>query len=247
MQVEIGFELFDIVSDLLTVLAVNADANAGRNLLFAYISCFGIALVASLYSTSGKLQLLLYKLRKRTSKRTPFVSPQARKAALLEERSDIHKMHLQKALSYLLVAACEVKLFTNTPVRLLSGSQAQALLPFRQDLPSFILGCVYLLSSTTYPAQTIVFVSFGLSMLLLGYAWHNPPCPWPPSACRVNNAVTSSPRSKSSKPCGRRNPLSSKSDGCFWVQSSVHAQQSPNLRSVQRLSTRGVRAIRLNG
>jgi hypothetical protein len=151
VQVEIGFELFDIVSDLLTVLAVNADANAGRNLLFAYISCFGIALVASLYSTSGKLQLLLYKLRKRTSKRTPFVSPQARKAALLEERSDIHKMHLQKALSYLLVAACEVKLFYQhacSSLEWVAGSR-----------PCFLSGrtfrLLYWAACTSYPARLI--------------------------------------------------------------------------------------------
>jgi hypothetical protein len=143
-QVEIGFEIFDIVSDFLTVWAVHADANAGRQLLFAYVSFFGVAMVASLYSMSGKLKLLIYKLRKRTSKHVVFASPQARKVALLEERSDIHKMHLQKALSYILLAICEVRpltiLLLPVLVRLSFGLG-------RISLPSYWAVC------TSFPAR----------------------------------------------------------------------------------------------
>ena len=65
---------------------------------------FGVALCVSLFALFTKMRLLLYKLRRRRAPMAMFLSD-----AELEERFDIHKQLMTKALMYLLVACGEVR------------------------------------------------------------------------------------------------------------------------------------------
>ncbi len=73
--------------------------------------CYGVALCASLLSLVVKSSLLIYKLRKRSGL-TALLSwlPGLMRTSLdVDERLDIHKQQLTKALLHLLVACCEVR------------------------------------------------------------------------------------------------------------------------------------------
>ena len=69
-----------------------------------YYMFFGVALCGSLFALFTKMRLLLYKLRRRRAPMAMFLSD-----AELEERFDIHKQLMTKALMYLLVACGEVR------------------------------------------------------------------------------------------------------------------------------------------
>ena len=69
-----------------------------------YYMFFGVALCVSLFALFTKMRLLLYKLRRRRAPMAMFLSD-----AELEERFDIHKQLMTKALMYLLVACGEVR------------------------------------------------------------------------------------------------------------------------------------------
>jgi hypothetical protein len=64
---------------------------------------YGVALCVSLIALFKKSRLLVYKLKKRRSRlmRTAIGD--------IEERLDIHKQHMTKAIIYLLTACCEVR------------------------------------------------------------------------------------------------------------------------------------------
>ena len=71
---------------------------------------YGLALCASLFTLFTKARLLMYKLRKRSSVTiSPFFSD-------VEERLDIHRQRMTKALLYLLVSSCEVQRRRPQPV-----------------------------------------------------------------------------------------------------------------------------------
>ena len=65
---------------------------------------FGVALCVSLFALFTKMRLLLYKLHRRCAPMATLLSD-----AELEERFDIHKQYMTKALLYLLVACGEVR------------------------------------------------------------------------------------------------------------------------------------------
>ena len=60
----------------------------------------------SLIALFKKSRLLVYKLRKR---RSPTFSLARMAIGDVEERLDIHKQHMTKAVIYLLTACCEVR------------------------------------------------------------------------------------------------------------------------------------------
>jgi len=63
---------------------------------------YGPALCAALFALFMKTRLLIYKLRKRGSAMIRTVSSN------VEERLDIHRQRMTKALLYLLISTCEV-------------------------------------------------------------------------------------------------------------------------------------------
>ena len=67
---------------------------------------YGLALCVSLIALFKKSRLLIYKLRKR---RSPTFSLVRMAIGDVEERLDIHKQHMTKAVIYLLTACCEVR------------------------------------------------------------------------------------------------------------------------------------------
>ena len=66
---------------------------------------YGPALCASLFALFMKARLLIYKLRKRSS---PFAAVTRMMTSDVEERLDIHRQRMTKALLYLLISTCEV-------------------------------------------------------------------------------------------------------------------------------------------
>jgi hypothetical protein len=66
---------------------------------------YGPALCASLFALFMKARLLIYKLRKRSS---PFAAVTRMMTSDVEERLDIHRQRMTKALLCLLVSSCEV-------------------------------------------------------------------------------------------------------------------------------------------
>jgi hypothetical protein len=69
-----------------------------------YYIFFGLALCSSLFALFMKMRLLLYKLQRRRAPMATFLSN-----AELEERYDIHRQHMTKALLYILSACSEVR------------------------------------------------------------------------------------------------------------------------------------------
>ena len=63
---------------------------------------YGLALCASLFALFMKTRLLISKLRKRGSAMIRTVPSD------VEERLDIHRQRMTKALLYLLISSCEV-------------------------------------------------------------------------------------------------------------------------------------------
>ena len=64
---------------------------------------YGLALCASLFVLYKKARLLIYKLRKRSSATMGMFCSD------VEERLDLHRQRMTKALLYLLVSSCEVR------------------------------------------------------------------------------------------------------------------------------------------
>ena len=64
---------------------------------------YGLALGASLFTLFTKARLLIYKLRKRSSVTIGMF------CFGVEERLDLHRQRMTKALLYLLVSSCEVQ------------------------------------------------------------------------------------------------------------------------------------------
>ncbi len=64
---------------------------------------YGLALGVSLFVLFTKARLLIYKLRKRSSAMMGMFYSD------VEERLDIHRQRMSKALLYLLVSSCEVR------------------------------------------------------------------------------------------------------------------------------------------
>ena len=146
LGVETGFELFDILGDFLSLLAVNADENSG-DLRFWFVAFFGMSFVASLIVMASNVELLVVKLRSRKSQkhfhRVSSATSPAAKAAFFEEKRDMHRRRVRKALGYLLIGFCE-------------------------DLPFSMLSMVYLLQSDKSP-QPVIWLSFSSSLVLLGF------------------------------------------------------------------------------
>ena len=138
-----------------------------------YYMFYGVALCVSGIAIFKKANLLIYKLRKRRSCFAPSV--RVLSAEHVEERLDINKQEVTKALLYLLVAAFEVRRAAactsheQPPIHAGAG-----LLPLHrpapQDIPSSVLTTLYILEAGA-PPSTIVVLSFATSLIYLGSAW----------------------------------------------------------------------------
>ena len=72
---------------------------------------YGLALCASLFTLVTKARLLMYKLKKRSSVTISLFCSD------VEERLDLHRQRMTKALLYLLVSSCEVQRPARNPCR----------------------------------------------------------------------------------------------------------------------------------
>ena len=90
----------------------------------------------------------------------------------VEERLDIHKQHMTKAVIYLLTACCEVRrrpqLAWSAPSAMPAPMRDDAPLHC-QDIPSAVLSVLYIVE-TGGPPSTIVLLSFYTSLVYLGCA-----------------------------------------------------------------------------
>ena len=107
----------------------------------------------------------MYKLRKRNSGMMHMVPSD------VEERLDIHRQRMTKALLYLLVLSCEV----HHPRQLAGRAHAdktayeRAVRIVSQDIPYSVLTILYILE-TDKPPSAIVLLSFATSLIYLGCA-----------------------------------------------------------------------------
>ncbi len=81
---------------------------------------YGLALGVSLFVFFKKARLLIYKLRKRSSAMMGLFYSD------VEERLDLHRQRMTKALLYLLVSSCEVQRPISQPVPIATAYKCAA-------------------------------------------------------------------------------------------------------------------------